>query len=123
MKKSLCMIALLSMVALAGCGGGGGATGTSGSSGDDGGDSSRTLTWSAPSTRVDGSPVDASEIKGYRLLYGTASGIYTSTVDVGNETEYTFEDLTSGVTYYAVVVAYDGNMAASDYSDEMVFQY
>lgn len=117
------MIALLSMVALAGCGGGGGTTGTSGSSGDDGWDSSRTLTWSAPSTRVDGSPVDASEINGYRLLYGTASGIYTSTVDVGNETEYTFEDLTSGVIYYAVVVAYDGNMAASDYSDEMVFQY
>jgi uncharacterized protein (TIGR02597 family) len=48
-----------------------------------------------------------SGVAGYRLHYGTASGIYTQTVDVGDTTTATVSSLTPGLTYYFVVTAYN----------------
>jgi hypothetical protein len=63
-----------------------------------------TLAW-------DPSP-DAS-VTGYVVHFGTASGVYSSSVDVGSQTRHIFESLTDGVTYYFVVRAYN---AAGDVS-------
>src|SRR5436309_5237937 len=48
-------------------------------------------------------------VTGYRLHYGTSSGNYTKTVDVGNATTATIADITVGNTYYFVVTAYAGS--------------
>jgi hypothetical protein len=58
------------------------------------------------------------DIAGYRLSYGTTSGQYTTSVDVGNTTSYTLTNLSSGLTYYFVLQAY--NVAGtSPYSNEV----
>jgi hypothetical protein len=55
---------------------------------------------------------------GYILYWGTTSGNYSDSHDVGNATEYTIPDLQEGVTYYFAVRAYDdGNQSA--YSAEI----
>src|SRR6266511_954901 len=57
-----------------------------------------TLAWNpSPSAGVDG----------YRVHYGTQSGAYTVSLDVGPVTTYTVAGLTSGQTYYFAVTAYD----------------
>ncbi|MBD2844011.1 fibronectin type III domain-containing protein [Paenibacillus sp. IB182496] len=45
---------------------------------------------------------------GYRLYYGTASGSYTETVEVGNNLGQLVTGLTPGATYYFTVKAYNG---------------
>ena len=47
-----------------------------------------------------------SDIAGYRLLYGTQSGNYTTTIDVGNVTTRVVT-VVGGRTYFFVVQAYD----------------
>ena len=59
-----------------------------------------------------------SDLKGYILYYGTASGNYTNNVDVGNTTQHTL-DLQDGVTYYFAVTAYNDADIESDYSVEL----
>ena len=53
------------------------------------------------------------DLSGYRILYGTTSGNYTATIDVGNLTSYAVTGLTANTTYYFTVVAYDlaGNVS------------
>jgi hypothetical protein len=62
-----------------------------------------------------------SDLKGYKVYYGTSPrsgtcppGNYTNNIDVGKVTSYTFNNLTSGKTYYFSVTAYDtsGNESA-----------
>ena len=60
-------------------------------------------------------------IAGYRLLYGTSSGNYTTTVDVGNTTTATPSNLTNGQAYYAVVTAYNTSGLQSLPSNEVSF--
>jgi hypothetical protein len=69
---------------------------------------SATLSWSAPTTRVDGSPL--TNLAGYRIRYGTVAGSFPNQLQIPNP------GITSGVvqnlpaaTYYFVVVAYDAN--------------
>lgn len=64
------------------------------------------LAWSAPGS----GPTPA----GYKVKYGTSSGSYTTTIDVGNVTSYTVTSLTNGTLYYFIVVAYN---AAGDGSN------
>lgn len=45
---------------------------------------------------------------GYKVKYGTTSGVYTTTVDAGNRMGINLEGLNSGTTYYIVVTAYNG---------------
>ncbi len=42
-----------------------------------------------------------------KVYVGTTSGVYTTTIDVGNVTTYTVTGLQPGRTYYFVVSAYD----------------
>ena len=47
------------------------------------------------------------DIAGYKVYYGTSSGDYTQSVDVGNTTGYTQTGIQDGVTYYFASTAYD----------------
>lgn len=59
------------------------------------------LSWSAPTARVDGTPLAPSEIAGYRALWGTTSRAYTEEQVVdGLELEIT--GLLAGTWYFAV---------------------
>src|SRR3990167_1890015 len=64
-----------------------------------------TLSWDPPTTNVDGSPLTG--LSGYKVYYGTVSGNYTQTINVGNVTTYIAANLTDGLTYYFAVTAYD----------------
>jgi hypothetical protein len=44
---------------------------------------------------------------GYKVKYGTTSGSYTNTIDVGNVLNKNVTGLTSGATYYFAVTAYN----------------
>jgi hypothetical protein len=48
-----------------------------------------------------------SDLAGYLVIYGTASGQLTLTVDVGNHTSYQFTNLETGRTYFFAVRAYN----------------
>jgi len=54
-------------------------------------------------------PIQDSRLAGYKIKYGTASGSYTQSVDVGNNTSHTLQSLTEGTRYYLVIVGYDSN--------------
>ena len=69
-----------------------------------------TLAWQASS--------DPSVV-GNRVHYGTAPGVYTTSVDVGNATSVTLSDLTPGATYYYSVTAYNSNGASSEPTNEV----
>ena len=56
-------------------------------------------------------------VAGYQLMYGTSSGAYTTVIDVGKVTSYSFS-LTGGVTYYFVLQAYNTSGVYSPYSAE-----
>src|SRR3989441_5260872 len=69
-----------------------------------------TLAWD-PNTETD--------LAGYKLYYGTSSGSYPSSVDVGNLTSYTLSGLLEGRTYYFTATAYDLNVNESGFSNEV----
>jgi hypothetical protein len=108
------------------CGGGGGGSSDSKPNGTSE-PGSVTLTWDAPTTNADGSPLD--DLAGYKVYYGYPSRNYTDFIDVGmpscqtingkTNCTYTVSNLSSG-EYYFAVTAYDisGNM--SMYSNEAV---
>ena len=76
-----------------------------------------TLSWVAPSTNEDGTPL--TDLAGYKIYYGTASGNYTQNVDVSNVTTYTVNSLNDGQTYYFVATAYNLARFESSYSNEI----
>lgn len=76
------------------------------------------LTWSAPATNRDSSELQ--DLAGYKLYYGTSSGNYTMSHDVGNQTSYTLQGLENGQTYYIAVTAYDTSGNESTFSAEVV---
>lgn len=51
--------------------------------------------------------------------YGTGSGAYSMSVDVGNTTSYTVSNLIDGETYYFSVVAYNAAGTQSEHSNEI----
>ena len=69
----------------------------------------------APTTNADGSPL--SDLAGYYVYYGTASGVYGPPVDAKNVTSYTLTGLTPGQTYFIAVAAYDTSQNRSELSD------
>lgn len=93
-----------------GTGGGeatGGGEGTGGGgNGYDGGTpaNSALLTWVAPTTNTDGTPL--TDLGGFKVKRGTVAGVYTQVIDVGNVVTYQLTGLASG-THYFVVTAYD----------------
>lgn len=60
-----------------------------------------------------------SDLAGYRIYYGNASGTYQSTVDVGNVTSYTVTGLGDGLLYFFAVTAYGTTSGESGFSNEV----
>ena len=65
-------------------------------------------------------PNSESDLAGYKLHWGTDTRVYTTSVDVGNVTQYTLTNIPDGTVYYAAT-AYDTDGNESDYSDELVY--
>lgn len=65
-------------------------------------------------------PNTQSTLGGYKLYYGTASGNYSSNVDVAKQTSYTVANLQDGAKYYFAVKAYDTTRTVeSGFSNEV----
>jgi len=108
-----CAVAALGF-ALSGCGGGGGPAGAAATSQAATGVASNTnvpptassgvvtLNWTAPTENTDGSPL--TNLSGYNIHYGTASGDYTQTVSVSNPglATYVVDNLTPGTYYFSI---------------------
>lgn len=98
-------------IILSGCGGGAGDSYSGNGSGGGGrgtGTGTATVSWVAPSSRLDGTPISLSEIGGYILYYGTSNTNLTNAVTIsGSSTnQRQVSGLVSG-TYYFQVSAYD----------------
>jgi Viral BACON domain len=63
----------------------------------------------------------ASNVAGYKVYYGTASGNYAYYVDVGNTTSYALTGLSTGATYYMAATAYDSSGNQSTDSNEVSY--
>jgi hypothetical protein len=125
----LCAVAALGF-ALSGCGGGGGPAGAAATSQATTGvasgtstpptasDGAVTLNWTPPTENTDGSPL--TNLAGYNIHYGTASGDYTQTVSVSNPglATYVVDNLTPG-TYYFSIGAVNSSGAESPLSPEV----
>lgn len=62
---------------------------------------------------------DSGSVAGYDVHYGLSSGNYTTTVNVGDNTTTTLQNLSSP-TYCIAVTAYDSNNNQSSFSPELV---
>jgi hypothetical protein len=78
------------------------------------------LSWTAPSQREDSSPLQLSEIAGYKIYYGTTQGVYPNAIDItdGSAVQAEMPTLSAG-TYYVVVTTIDTNGRESLYSQEV----
>jgi hypothetical protein len=61
------------------------------------------------------------DLAGYKVHYGTASGSYTTVVDVHKVTTTIVTGLTAGQTYYFVVTAYNAANNESGYSNQVSY--
>ena len=62
------------------------------------------------------------QLAGYKIHYGITSGRYTNTIDVGNTTSVTLNDLPDDVDYFFAATAYDTQGNESGYSNELSCQ-
>ena len=60
-------------------------------------------------------------ITGYKMHYGTTSGNYDHSVDVGNYTSCTISGLEEGTTYYFAATAYVSGNSESGFSQELAY--
>jgi hypothetical protein len=63
---------------------------------------SATLSWTPPSQNADGSPV--TDLAGFRIYYGTATGVYPQVVPLDNPglTRYVIDNLAPGTWHFAM---------------------
>ena len=82
------------------------------------------LSWTAPTTRADGTPISLSDIDGYRIYYGTSKGSHPNQVNItsGSVTSKTIGNLASGKKYYLAMTTYDNSGRESAKSPELVKQ-
>jgi hypothetical protein len=66
-------------------------------------------------------PSASTNVAGYRVHYGTASGSYQFTNNAGNSTTTTISNLQDGIPYYFAVTAYDPMGSESSYSNEVAY--
>lgn len=78
---------------------------------------SATLSWDAPTQKVDSSPL--TDLAGYNIYYGTTPGIYPSVININNPglTSYVVDNLPGGTTYHFVVTAIDAAGNESGFSN------
>jgi hypothetical protein len=64
-------------------------------------------------------PNSETDLAGYKVYYGTSSGIYGTPITIGTQASYTFTQLASG-TYYFAVTAYNASGLESAFSNEVI---
>ena len=77
---------------------------------------STTLSWTAPTENQSGSPL--TDLAGYKLYWGTGSGVYTNSVTIDNPsiTTYVVDNLAPG-RYEFVATSFNSSGEESDYSN------
>ena len=75
------------------------------------------LSWTAPTTRSDGTPLSLADIDGFRIYYGKSKGSYPNSVDVrdGSAQSAVVKNIPVG-SYYVVMTTYDVTGLESGYS-------
>ena len=79
------------------------------------------LSWTAPATRSDGTPLSLADINGYRIYYGESAGNYTKSVDIadGSAQSARVTDIPVG-SYHVVMTTYDTDGRESGHSASVV---
>lgn len=62
------------------------------------------------------------DLAGYKIHWGTATGVYTNEIDVKNVTIFTVDSLPDGKLFFAAT-AYDDAGNKSEYSNEVVVTF
>ena len=75
------------------------------------------LRWDAPTTNMDATPL--TDLVGFKIYYGTTTGVYGTVVDVGYALCKVIDGLSAGMTYYFAATAYDTSANESGYSNEV----
>ena len=115
MKRILIVLLIISIgILLSACGGGAGDASSDAASVQQ----KIALSWVAPTTRTDGSPLALSDLEGYRIYYGTSPDdlILQEEIIGVSETVITISLATPGVYYFAVT-AYDADGLESSFSE------
>jgi len=73
----------------------------------------------AETVTVSWDPNSETDLAGYKIYYSVNSRDYNNSVDVGNVTSFTISGLTTGITYYFAVTAYDFAGNESGFSQEV----
>jgi hypothetical protein len=108
------LFVLTVLFVVAGCGGGAGTPGAAAYVSPDL-NRSVTLSWEAPTENMDGTALV--NLDGYKIYYGSSSGSYSTSVDVGNLTTYQI-NVPDGLQYF-VVVAYNSSAEESFFGNEV----
>ena len=117
-RSYVIIIATLAISTMVSSCGGGASTPTTNS--PDGGASTPITSSPSGQAKLAWDPPDIStDVTGYMIHYGTASGTYSQAIDVGNTTSYTVSNLIDGKTYYFAVTAYNAIGYESVYSNEV----
>lgn len=97
MKRLNFIISCLMVVILASC------TGSTGSGGSNNATGSDSISWSAPTTRIDGTAMSSNEISAYRVSYGMDPSNLDHVEDVSSTTHSkSLTSLTPGTWYFWV---------------------
>ena len=85
---------------------------------------SLSLSWTAPTSRADGTAISLSDIDGYFIYYGTSKGSHPNKVNVtnGSATGKTISNLAAGKKYYLVMTTYESSGRESAKSPEITKQ-
>jgi len=81
--------------------------------------STSTSTSNSNTAALTWNPSTSTNVAGYKVYVGTASGAYSGSIDVGNVTNYIVPNLTSGSTYYFAVTDYNSSGIESSFSNEV----
>lgn len=73
----------------------------------------------AASVTLAWNPSPDASVVGYKMYYGTNSGVYNQTNVLGNVTTCNITNLTEGVTYFFAAKAHDISGVESDFSNEV----
>ena len=77
------------------------------------------LSWVAPTAFADGTPLNpATDIKGYKIYYGTLAGTYDHNIEVGNVTSHTITGITQR-KFFFVATAIDQDGDESVFSNQV----
>ena len=80
---------------------------------------SKTLSSGGGAATLSWEPSTSTNLAGYKVYMGTASGVYSSSITVGSTTTYQVPNLGVGNTYFFAVTAYNGSGIESTFSNEV----